>query len=104
MELPQAPTPPGLEAVNELLRRKLRHGPGPATNTAAVQRCQWHKRRNVLGCLPAGLQPEFKPKADGGLGEARLCGGPDGLEAGAGGAGEGERLGGGYVEEGLRRC
>jgi putative transposase len=29
---------------------------------AAVQRCQWHKRQNVLGYLPTGLQPAFKRK------------------------------------------
>jgi putative transposase len=29
---------------------------------AAVQRCQWHKRENVLRYLPAGLQPAFKRK------------------------------------------
>ena len=29
---------------------------------AAVQRCQWHKRENVLGYLPTGLQPVFKRK------------------------------------------
>jgi putative transposase len=29
---------------------------------AAVQRCQWHKRENVLGYLPSGLQPAFKRK------------------------------------------
>jgi transposase-like protein len=29
---------------------------------AAVQRCHWHKRENVLGYLPAGLQPVFKRK------------------------------------------
>ena len=27
---------------------------------AAVQRCHWHKRQNVLGYLPAGLQAVFK--------------------------------------------
>jgi transposase-like protein len=29
---------------------------------AAVQRCHWHKRENVLGYLPAGLKPLFKRK------------------------------------------
>jgi transposase-like protein len=29
---------------------------------AAVQRCHWHKRENVLGYLPAGLKPVFKRK------------------------------------------
>lgn len=29
---------------------------------AAVQRCQWHKRENVLGYLPTGLKPVFKRK------------------------------------------
>jgi putative transposase len=29
---------------------------------AAVQRCHWHKRENILGSLPAGLQPAFKRK------------------------------------------
>lgn len=29
---------------------------------AAVQRCQWHKRENVLRYLPTGLQPAFKRK------------------------------------------
>jgi transposase-like protein len=29
---------------------------------AAVQRCHWHKRQNVLGYLPTGLQPVFKRK------------------------------------------
>jgi len=29
---------------------------------AAVQRCQWHKRENVLGYLPVGLKPVFKRK------------------------------------------
>jgi len=29
---------------------------------AAVQRCQWHKRQNVLGYLPSGLQSVFKRK------------------------------------------
>ena len=29
---------------------------------AAVQRCHWHKRENVLGYLPSGLQPVFKRK------------------------------------------
>lgn len=29
---------------------------------AAGQRCHWHKRENVLGYLPAGLQPAFKRK------------------------------------------
>lgn len=29
---------------------------------AAVQRCHWHKRENVLGYLPTGLQPVFKRK------------------------------------------
>ena len=29
---------------------------------AAVQRCHWHKRQNVLGYLPAGLQAVFKRK------------------------------------------
>jgi len=29
---------------------------------AAVQRCHWHKRENVLGYLPVGLQPVFKRK------------------------------------------
>jgi transposase-like protein len=29
---------------------------------AAVQRCHWHKRQNVLGYLPSGLQPAFKRK------------------------------------------
>jgi putative transposase len=31
---------------------------------AAVQRCQWHKRENVLRYLAAGLQPVFKRKLD----------------------------------------
>jgi len=29
---------------------------------AAVQRCHWHKRENVLGYLPTGLKPAFKRK------------------------------------------
>jgi transposase-like protein len=29
---------------------------------AAVQRCHWHKRENVLGYLPTGLKPVFKRK------------------------------------------
>jgi transposase-like protein len=29
---------------------------------AAVQRCHWHKRQNVLGYLPTGLQPVFQRK------------------------------------------
>jgi len=29
---------------------------------ATVQRCHWHKRENVLGYLPVGLQPVFKRK------------------------------------------
>lgn len=29
---------------------------------AAVQRCHWHKRQNVLGYLPSGLKPVFKRK------------------------------------------
>jgi transposase-like protein len=29
---------------------------------AAVQRCHWHKRENVLGYLPSGLKPVFKRK------------------------------------------
>jgi transposase-like protein len=29
---------------------------------AAVQRCHWHKRENVLGYLPGGLKPAFKRK------------------------------------------
>jgi len=29
---------------------------------AAVQRCHWHKRENVLGYLATGLQPVFKRK------------------------------------------
>ena len=29
---------------------------------AAVQRCHWHKRENVLGYLPAGLKPVIKRK------------------------------------------
>ena len=29
---------------------------------AAVQRCQWHKRENVLGYLPTGLPPVLKRK------------------------------------------
>ena len=31
---------------------------------AAVQRCHWHKRENVLGYLATGLQPMFKRKID----------------------------------------
>lgn len=31
---------------------------------AAVQRCHWHKRENVLGYLATGLQPMFKRKLD----------------------------------------
>ena len=31
---------------------------------AAVQRCHWHKRENVLGYLATGLQPVFKRKID----------------------------------------
>jgi len=29
---------------------------------AAVQRCHWHKRENMLGYLPTGLKPVFKRK------------------------------------------
>jgi transposase-like protein len=29
---------------------------------AAIQRCHWHKRENVLGYLPSGLKPVFKRK------------------------------------------
>lgn len=39
------------KAVDKVLAKK-----------AAVQRCQWHKRENVLGYLPAGLQPAFQRK------------------------------------------
>jgi len=36
---------------------------------AAVQRCHWHKRENVLGYLPAGLQPVFKRKLQAAYGQ-----------------------------------
>jgi len=39
------------KAVNKVLGKK-----------AAVQRCHWHKRENVLGYLPTGLKPVFKRK------------------------------------------
>ncbi|HLE36546.1 MAG TPA: transposase [Candidatus Acidoferrales bacterium] len=32
---------------------------------AAVQRCQWHKRENVVGYLPAGEQATFRRKLQG---------------------------------------
>jgi len=31
---------------------------------AVVQRCQWHKRENILSYLPEGLKAEFKRKID----------------------------------------
>jgi transposase-like protein len=41
----------------------LRKGVSKVFGTkAAVQRCHWHKRQNVLGYLPAGLQSVFKRK------------------------------------------
>ena len=39
------------KAVNKVFGKK-----------AAVQRCQWHKRENVLGYLATGLKPVFKRK------------------------------------------
>jgi putative transposase len=41
------------------LRQAVAHAFG---KHAAVQRCQWHKRQNVLRYLPTGLQPVFERK------------------------------------------
>jgi putative transposase len=59
---------------------------------AAVQRCHWHKRENVLGDrLAAGVQAE----AEHGVREAYVRGGQGGLATDSLRAGGGERLGGG---------
>ena len=61
---------------------------------AAVQRCQWHKRENVLRYLPTGLQPAFKRKLSAAYEKPTYATAEGGAQAGSRGVGGGERFGG----------
>jgi transposase-like protein len=62
---------------------------------AAVQRCHWHKRENVLGYLSTGLKPAFKRKLTAAYEKPTYAAAKAALKRIRAGVGRGERFGGG---------